>query len=170
MSKQAMIAIALVCITAGLGILYAYVTNQTPTKPKQMNATQHAYLQTADRCLLLAVAATPNQRRRGLSDYDSLDDNEGMLFIYDQPGNYGFWMKDMDFAIDVIWLDEDYEVVTVKRNLSPSSYPNTFYPTKPAKNVIEVASGTAQTLKINPGDRLNVTPPTSTPPGGCELF
>jgi uncharacterized membrane protein (UPF0127 family) len=171
MSKQVISATALVCLAVGVGILYASINSQVPDRTEQAaTSTQLAYLQTADRCVQLAVADTPDRRRRGLSGYDSLDDNEGMLFVYDDSGNRGFWMKDMDFAIDIIWLDEDSEVVTIKRKAQPKSYPNTFYPTEPAKNVIEVASGMAETLKINSGDRLQIVGPTSTPPGGCELF
>jgi uncharacterized membrane protein (UPF0127 family) len=170
MSKHVIIATALVCITVGLGVLYTYINNQAPVTTEQATSTQFAYLQTADRCVQLAVADTPEQRRRGLSGYNFLDDNEGMLFAYDQPGNYGFWMKDMDFPIDIIWLDGDNEVVTLKRDVSPASFPNTFYPTELAKNVIEVASGEARQLKVNSGDRLQIVGPTTTPPGGCELF
>ena len=56
--------------------------------------------------LQVDLALTDEEKARGLSGRESLDEDEGMLFVFDVPGNYGFWMKDMNFAIDIIWLNE----------------------------------------------------------------
>lgn len=89
----------------------------------------------------VSVASTEEKRRRGLSGQSRLAVNEGMLFIFDQPGRYGFWMKEMLFPIDIIWLDADFQPVHLVENATPESYPVSFYPPQPAKYALEVAAG-----------------------------
>lgn len=131
------------------------------------DSAEHAYLLTDNRCVQLAVAQTTAEKRRGLSKYATLQRDEGMLFPYAKEGRYGFWMRNMNFPIDIIWLNKNDTVVTIARRVSPDSYPKTFYPTKPAKNVIEVASGAARRLHIKSGDQLKLFGPTTTRPEGC---
>lgn len=149
-------------------LLFVIVGSEQDIHPNaNSEADQYAYLQHGNRCVQLSVASTSAQKRRGLSGRKRLAEGEGMVFTYDKLGEYGFWMKDMNFPIDIIWLDEDNKVVTVKDRISPDSFPKTFRPTKPAKNVIEVASGTVGKLKIKSGDRLNLIESTTTKPVGC---
>jgi uncharacterized membrane protein (UPF0127 family) len=129
--------------------------------------SQSAYLVGDTYCLQLDVARSPEKKRRGLSDRRTLAANEGMLFLYEKPGRYGFWMKDMDFPIDIIWLDKDNRVVGLKREARPESFPETFRPDKSAKKVIEVVSGFTKTENINLGDRLKIFGPSKTQPATC---
>lgn len=64
-----------------------------------------------------------------------------MMFIFDKPDYYGFWMKDMFYPIDIVFLDSDMKVISYIDNVDPASYPETFYPEEPAKYVIEMNSG-----------------------------
>jgi len=150
----------------GFGFVWwQFFTEYTDTaKP---DVTQQAYLTSDGQCLRLAVAETPQERQEGLSNYDSLKADQGMLFLYDQPGTYGFWMKDMDFAIDIIWLDENNRVVTIKQRVQPKSFPQTFKPDQPAKKVIETPAGWTQKQNINSGDQLTLVGPTTTTPVDC---
>lgn len=59
------------------------------------------------------VADNPSERKKGLSKRDSLDLDKGMLFVFETPGPYAIWMKDMKFAIDIIWLDENKRIVDI---------------------------------------------------------
>jgi uncharacterized membrane protein (UPF0127 family) len=63
-------------------------------------------------------------------------------------------MKDMKFALDMIWLDESKKVVTVKANVTPDTYPGSFCPDGPAQFVIEVPAGTAAGYKFEPGSQV----------------
>lgn len=123
-----------------------------------------------DSCFILEVADTIDLRRQGLSSRPPLRDNNGMLFLYDLPGEYGFWMKDMNFAIDIVWLDEDDEAITIESRVSPQSYPHVFYPTGNAKKVIEVTAGVVEELGVKVGDRLRLSAPTSTAPVDCAML
>ena len=131
------------------------------------DSDQAVYAVGRDYCLQLDVADTPAKKQRGLSGRGRLEPNEGMLFPYEQSGRYGFWMKDMDFAIDIIWLDEDNRVVTIKERAHPRSYPQTFKPDQPAKKVIETPAGWTQKQNINSGDQLTLVGPTTTTPVDC---
>ena len=88
------------------------------------------------------VRRTPEERAQGLSGRSGLADNEGMLFIFDYDARHGFWMKDMLFALDIIWLDADMNVVHAETDVSPDTYPRSFVPTVPARYVLEINAGT----------------------------
>lgn len=90
------------------------------------------------------IANTPELRELGLSGRDSLATGTGMLFIFDAAGQWGFWMKGMSFPIDIIWLDQDFKPVQVATNVSPNSYPKTFYPRQEALYVLELPAGAWQ--------------------------
>lgn len=90
---------------------------------------------------VLEVADTSSTRERGLSGRDGLATSTGMLFAFEHPGRYSFWMKDMHFPIDIMWLRDDWCVVHIMPNVSPDSYPDTFAPPVPATYVIEVGAG-----------------------------
>lgn len=80
---------------------------------------------------------------RGLSGKACLLDGDGMLFSYALPGDYCFWMKDMRFPIDMIWLDDDRKIITVRADVSPDTYPQSFCPERPAKYILETQAGVA---------------------------
>lgn len=93
---------------------------------------------------------------KGLSGTKSLKDREGMLFMFPESALYEFWMKDMRYPIDIIWLDENLQIVTIKENVAPSSYPEIFAPEALSKYVLEVKSGTSQKYNFKKGDQLLV--------------
>ncbi len=87
--------------------------------------------------------------QQGLGGKDCIDANEGMLFIFDAPGYYPFWMKDMRFSIDIIWLSADKKVVDLETTVEPSTYPRSFVNDKPADYVLELKAGQTAKLNIN---------------------
>ena len=101
----------------------------------------------------VTIARTSAEREQGLSGRDRLGDNEGMLFVFDSPSPYCFWMKDMNFPIDMIWLDENKKVITIKENATPESYPEPFCPIEDAQYVLEIGVGKAREWGIERGDQ-----------------
>jgi hypothetical protein len=91
--------------------------------------------------LILEIADTDQKRSLGLSGREGLASGTGMLFIFDEAGFHGFWMKDMRFVIDIAWLNDDFCIVTLARSLSPDTYPTAFIPDAPVRYAIEVPSG-----------------------------
>ena len=103
----------------------------------------------------LIVVDTPQAREQGLSGKDSLPDNTAMLFVFDIPDIYGFWMKDMKFPIDIIWIDADHHIVSMQRSLSPNTFPKVFYPSANSLYVLETVAGFAEKNNLKVGDTLN---------------
>ena len=104
--------------------------------------------------LRIEVATTSAAQERGLGGRESLPSDYGMLFVFAKDDKYGFWMKDMLVPIDIFWLDAQGQVVSISREVAPSSYPNVFYPSAPARYVLETVSGFAQTHSIVTGTPL----------------
>ncbi len=93
---------------------------------------------------------------RGLQFRTSLAQDAGMLFIFDQPLRYSFWMKDTLIALDMIWLDQEMRVVHVESNVPPCTEDPcaSYSPSEPALYVLELNAGTASLINLKPGDRL----------------
>lgn len=102
------------------------------------------------------LVETKEQQERGLGGRESMPDNYGLLYILPKPYFYDFWMKDMKFSIDIIWVDRNQNIVDITRNLSPDSYPRIFQPVRPAQFVIEVNAGFADKHGIKIGDPVTI--------------
>lgn len=108
------------------------------------------------------VADTNNKRSLGLSFTESLAEKAGMLFLFDDVGQKNFWMKDMYFDLDIIWLDENKQVVGFFEKVSKDTYNKNhpeysriFHSPDTTKYVLEVNAGTIEKLRIKTGDKLD---------------
>ncbi len=103
------------------------------------------------------IADTPALRRRGLSGRKSLAENAGMLFIFERPEYYYFWMKDMNFALDLIWVLNG-KIVDITPHVSPPAGPvrrlTRYRPSSPADRVLEVKAGVAEKCGVKVGDEI----------------
>jgi uncharacterized membrane protein (UPF0127 family) len=108
----------------------------------------------ASTSIVIEYAKTEAKRELGLSFRDTLPDHAGMLFLFDMPARYAFWMPDMRFAIDIVWIDPNGVIIDLSEAVSPDSYPRTFSPTSPALYVLEVPSGKAREWGFLPGEKL----------------
>lgn len=100
------------------------------------------------------IADTPALHQKGLSGKEALGENEGMLFIFSEPQIPSFWMKDMLFNIDIIWLSEEWQVVDIHEGLTPESYPQTVTPSQESMYVLEVPAGFVKKNMIKKGQIL----------------
>lgn len=103
------------------------------------------------------VADTPQARNVGLMFRDSLPPGGGMLFIFQKAGPYLFWMKNCKFPIDIVWLNEQKEVIFISEKTPPCKAdpcPNYGPLDKNALYVIEVASGFAEKEKLKLGMKV----------------
>lgn len=98
----------------------------------------------------IEVSDTEEKRREGLSKRASLCQNCVMLFVFPQKGRFAFGMQDMQFPIDIIWLQDDI-VVKIERNISPSSK-DVLRPEEESNRVLEMNAGDSEALRI--GDRV----------------
>ena len=93
------------------------------------------------------IAESDEEKEIGLSNTESMEDNEGMLFIYEEPQHLDFWMKDCDLTLSIIFIDENKTVISNQKGL-----PNTedFISADNAKYVLEVN----YTEDIQSGDKV----------------
>jgi hypothetical protein len=117
--------------------------------------------------LSVSVADSPAEFELGLSGVTSLGDIEGKLFIFPDEQRHGIWMKDMNFSIDVLWFNNDLELVHIEEAVSPSSYPAIFVPREKARFVIETNAYLASSLQMGLGDKLLL--PSSLLPSDIQL-
>ncbi|TSC71137.1 MAG: hypothetical protein G01um101449_122 [Parcubacteria group bacterium Gr01-1014_49] len=104
--------------------------------------------------LRIEYATTEAVRERGLGGRASIPDDYGMLFVFPRDDKYGFWMKDMLVPIDIFWLDDKGQVVSIAESVATSTYPFVFYPSAPARYVLETVSGFAKAHNIATGTPL----------------
>ena len=102
----------------------------------------------------LEVVKTLEDKRKGLSGRDSLDIDVGMLFLFEDSAIRSFWMKEMNFPIDILWIDENREIVGIEESVSPNSFPQKFLSPKPVPFVVEVNGGWSREHKIKVGDTV----------------
>lgn len=104
------------------------------------------------------LALTSEQREKGLSVKDKLKENEAMLFVFEESAKHSFWMKDMKFPIDIIWLDSDGKVVHVEKRLEPciSVFTCTSYsPSRDSQFVLETVAGFTQRHNVSVGTDID---------------
>lgn len=104
--------------------------------------------------LEVEIVRTPEEQMRGLSGRESLAENAGMLFVYEQQTTPAFWMKEMNFPIDIIWIGSDKRIVDITENLAPETFPQLFRPSAPVQYVLEVNAGWAENHTISTGDKI----------------
>ncbi|MFA6307999.1 MAG: DUF192 domain-containing protein [Patescibacteria group bacterium] len=98
---------------------------------------------------------------RGLSGRASMDDNQAMLFVFPDKQKRTFWMKEMNFAIDLLWIDGQQIVAYEKNMLAPvkdlsiSELPRYTSP-QPVDKVLEIQAGLIDSLDIKIGDNINI--------------
>jgi len=103
------------------------------------------------------IADTQDERRKGLSNRESLPLENGMLFVFEKSGKYSIWMKNMEFAIDIIWIDKNKKIVDIAQNVSPEPKKKDsdlaiYTPSSEAKYVLEINAGLVSLNNIQTGD------------------
>ena len=105
--------------------------------------------------LSLIVARTQAAKEHGLGGRSSLPVDTGMLFVFDRAANYGIWMKDMLFSIDIISLDANFVVTHLESHVASSTYPTIFYSPATTKYIIETNAGYVIKNNVKVGDVLD---------------
>ena len=108
--------------------------------------------------LILEVSDTSDERYLGLSNREDLAEDEGMLFVFEEPGVYGFVMRNMNFPLDILWLNSNYEVIHIVEDAQPEGpRPTKLYqPETPAQYVLEINAGLVADYDIQLGDQLKL--------------
>lgn len=130
-----------------LVVLYFYKNLKTPS------------VMINKKTFVVDVAKSDYDKAKGLSIYDKLPENKGMIFIFNSPDYYAFWMKDMKFAIDIIYI-RDNKIVDIYQNVA---YPKTqdeelkiIKPKEKSDKVLEINANLSNKYNLKKGDFVKI--------------
>ena len=150
MRRIALCSVAMGCV-AVVSVLF-FVEYDTSER-------EHRTLCVRNASFAVDVADTLELRTKGLSGTTALNEGAGMLFVFPSLGMYGFWMNDMQYSLDIIWLDSAMRVVYALESIAPETFPEVFTNSVPAQYVLEVPAGTMQRYGIQEGDMVGPCAP-----------
>lgn len=154
-------------IVAVLALLASLIFIRLPLSPSEGDAefpesqSDSSRIQIASSTIEVEVADTSEEREKGLGGREGLFPNHGMLFIFDEDGRHGFWMKDMRFALDIIWISHDGVVVHIEEDVGPETYPAAFLPRGEARYVVELPAGWVAEHMLRVGDIVRLLGPVA---------
>lgn len=133
--------------------LFLFINQSGPSHKNEIE-----YVKIAGKTLKIELANTTEKQIRGLSGRESIGEEEGMLFVFSEKGKNYFWMKDMKFPIDIIWIDENLKIIYIKNNALPESFPDFFGPEEDSKYVLEVLGSFSEKNNLKVGDSVIFLP------------
>lgn len=167
MNRVSIVIVVAIIAVLGMAALQSDDPSTTDQQPTQTQSRSDGQLddlpqQTAtlgDAELTLYVTTTPDQSVKGLSDSPELPIDHGMLFYMPGQRQLSFWMKDMNYPIDMLWLDDQRRIIHIETNVAPDTYPQRF--TNPsdtnAHYVLEINAGDTARYQLSLGDQLRYT-------------
>lgn len=119
-------------------------------------------LEINDKKYNVLVAQTEDEKATGLMNVEEMDDSEGMLFVYDHPQLLEFWMANTELELDVIFINSDWEVVSVKKGMP---YDETILSEDNVQYVLELN----QNSGVKPGDEIDIEDDELSPGNSLNL-
>ncbi len=107
-------------------------------------------------CVSLEIAGTAQERATGLMNRQKLDENAGMLFIFDYSDRHSFWMKNTLIPLDIIWIGANGKIVYIAENVRPCTITDcpSIKPTESALLVLETNAGKARENNLQTGQKV----------------
>ena len=156
--NQALIPIAVAAVIIGIvGVL------SIPSDSKLESVEfPRGTIKIDDKVLEVQIADTEPRRVRGLMFQNQLPYNEGMIFVFNESGIYSLWMLNMQFSLDMIWFDENGNVVHIEQDIPPCKSATeimacqSITPSGQAKYILEVTSGFVKEFGITKESKLEI--------------
>ena len=141
MRKKILLIVILVIAAGAAAVL-------TKEKPNRVCFKNH--------CFDVELAKTAAEISRGLMFKENLGQNKGMLFAFEKESEYPFWMKNTLIPLDIIWINENKEVVFIEKNAQPCKKEicESINPGQKAKYVLEINKGLVDKMGLKTGDYL----------------
>lgn len=147
------ISLPVIVIVIALVIIFSFA------QKKYSQTSSYPTVTIRNHIFSVEIANTTEKRARGLSGRESLGEGEGMLFLFEAPAMLSFWMKDMYFPIDILFI-RDGKVITIHKNVPPPTlglFQNQlprYLPREPANMVLEISSGLSEKYGFQEGDEI----------------
>ncbi len=156
MKKNSIIvAIAiLIALFAGVFLMFPRIIHENGDISWPWAQPDTSTVKMGDKTFFVEVVDTSEGRNKGLSSRENLAKYDGMLFVFEKSAIHPFWMKDMKFPLDIIWIGENLRVVYIKEDATLESYPDIFTPDANAMYVVEINAGTVADRKIKIGEKI----------------
>lgn len=132
---------------------WLFDSNLVEITKKTSDTTKEVYVKNIK--LTVDIADETHEQTQGLSGLEYMAEDKGMLFIFQQSFIPAFWMKDMKFGLDIIWIDADKTIIGIEKNVLPETFPKTFSPPSPVKYVLEVNSNWSDNNQIKAGNKVS---------------
>lgn len=158
----AVVVILLLLLSVFFVSLLLYSNNQSSPSADDIAAVRSEYFAPLETMSIggvmveASVATTPEERRTGLSNTPFLPPGVVKLFVFPESDYWGIWMPDMNYPIDILWLNESASIIHIETAVEPDTYPETFVPYQPALYVIETEAGFVATHNIALGNQVDL--------------
>lgn len=146
--------IAIFILVFSISVLFLFFTNQS--EKNGLPAGRQGVACFKEYCFDVKLAQSGVEITKGLMFQKSLEQNKGMLFLFDKEAKYSFWMKNTLIPLDIIWINKNNKIVSISENNQPCKwyYCSSIKPTADAKYVLEVNSGIVQKVGLKIGDEI----------------
>lgn len=148
------VLMVLLGLLMGLGCA---VADLEPTASQSAGQPQDAIVRIGEAAYVVDLAIQPEERQQGLSGRAFMAHDAGMLFVFEEESTLHFWMKEMHFPLDIIWIDEECRLIDVAADVPPplpgagnDEIPRVQSPL-PALYVLEVNAGEAARNGLSAG-------------------
>jgi uncharacterized membrane protein (UPF0127 family) len=144
LKKKHLLIILVLAVIFFVGIFLGirFFSNRNPQKVLSVNGSR----------ITAEVVASQHKLELGLGGRSELCRDCGMLFIFSKPGIYPFWMKGMEFGLDIIWI-RDNKIVHIEKNI-PADFRGILVSQESADHVLEISSGSADRMNLKEGDEI----------------
>ncbi|MCP6719950.1 MAG: DUF192 domain-containing protein [Patescibacteria group bacterium] len=151
-----------VVVVVFLGVIIGASLFSAPYLSKLKEIKRKSEVKINNQTIVVEVVKTDKDREQGLSGRDNLGINEGMLFLFENPGNHGIWMKGMKFPIDIIWISGN-EIIGFEENVEPEpgvgvGELTVYYPPETVNKVLELKAGRVSLLRVRVDDEVKIRP------------
>jgi uncharacterized membrane protein (UPF0127 family) len=163
MSKNYKTYLVIVAVLIVVGVfcwaIFVYLSmNRTKQKspPSPCGNYSERFVEIGGKNIKMDISDTDCKRELGLSGRKSLLDGTGMIFVFEKNGNYGFWMKEMKFSIDMVWVESDLTVNGIEKSAAPETFPKIFGQEYLAKYVLELPAGFSEKNSVVVGNKIKI--------------
>lgn len=162
MNKNKIVVLFLVVVLLGGYFVLPFLqpTRSASTQPTEPTFVQHGQLtflkpddSTFQKVIAIEVADTPAEQAQGLMYRTSMQEKQGMLFLFNREQPQGFWMKNTHISLDIIYVNSNREIVSIQKYTSPFSE-ESLPSAEPAQFVVEVIAGFTDKYQLAKGDRI----------------